>query len=62
MVNSLNKKVDILTSEISFYKKLTEKAEKLSPKRHDLVIDCQTYMDKHHGSEAELASAPLRKS
>jgi hypothetical protein len=39
LVNSLNKKVGILTEEIDFYKRLTIGAEKLTPRRHGLVID-----------------------
>jgi hypothetical protein len=39
LVNSLNKKVGVLTEEIDFYKRLTIGAEKLTPKRHGLVID-----------------------
>jgi hypothetical protein len=39
LVNSLNKKVGILTGEIDFYKRLTIGAEKLTPRRHGLVID-----------------------
>jgi hypothetical protein len=39
LVNSLNKKVGILTGEIDFYKRLTAGAEKLSPKMEGLITD-----------------------